>query len=171
MPNKRRYWIIKTRHGRTFVDYWINFKDEKVVAIGWERITDPRQLTDEQLREQIGMHYNIGRDPVHIFNTIRRFQIEIGIGDELIVAKGYRHRVGKDIYLYGFAKIAKKRGEFTFDVGSTWWKCKRQVKFELIGKCVPRQIFVNCFGQTFPHTLHEVDEACFRKFKQKIKRK
>lgn len=151
-PTNSRCWIIKTTEGGPGnIDHWLNFQEEKVVAVGWRIVKyDPMQFKSrEEYRKLMNSNF-VDWNVRHAASTIYNFAHEWQVGDTAIICTGYAPNQTKDVYLYGVAKI----GRYFYDKSSLWWRFKRQAEITLIEQKVPISIFKKYLGGSSRQTIH-----------------
>lgn len=70
------FWVLKTRSGKTWTDFWQKFKSEEIVAIGWERLSlDPSNSSREEIERQLRTVYDEEKEgsPSRSAATILKF--------------------------------------------------------------------------------------------------
>lgn len=166
---RQRYWVIKTTEGGPGnLDHWKEFQTEKVIAVGWKSIEDdPTKFSSYQkFFEHLDSKHNW--NVRHAALTIYKFATELQIGDIAIICTGYAPNQKKNVYLYGFARIA---GKFFRDEDSKWWNNKRKAEIKTVEQDIPLNIFVDIFGGSMLSTVHgPFSERQIREFSKEVKK-
>lgn len=168
-----KYWALKTREdedrekGR-YTDYWDQFEDEQVVAIGWNisqqlRASYPSLrniLFDELVDELKRTTY---QDPTPkadkqakiAANTILKFIDEVEIGDTILLCQGYTAQQRSDVLVYGFAQV---KGPAGYNENLNWRWLKREAEIESRLVKAPKDHLAQMLHKgSLLKTLHKLD--------------
>jgi len=165
-----KYWVLKTREDwnrQEFKDHWDNFKDEGVIAIGWEKIdVSPDKASKDEIVAAIKKAYGRSDKSADTSaTTIQKF-ISISPGDRVLLCQGYAPKQGKKVHLYGTAFVT---GPFEDHDSEGWhWRFRHnaQIKqpFGLNGKDVLKKFLVRRLAkQSLLQTLHEISKEGFKR--------
>lgn len=135
------YWIIKTRPGTMGIDYWENFKRERVVAIGWNIGKNPLKLSETNLLNRLLKDSYIDGNAWKAKiaqSSIIAFIRDLKEKDIVVVCTGYPPNQKRDISLYGVAEVIERT---RYDKTSSWpWKLKCSVNYQFIEENVPVEL-------------------------------
>jgi len=146
-----KYWALKTRRSQDdrrdmSDDKWKKFIDERVIAIGWEKIgVSPNKVNDAELKSAIRRAYHCSDRVATISaRTIKKF-VELNENDKILICQGFTSNEddNKKVHLYG---TAEKIGPFYDDSKYDWWRFKHKAKinkFGQTGKNIPKKLLAN----------------------------
>jgi predicted Mrr-cat superfamily restriction endonuclease len=140
-------WILKSKedeHGKPLKPMWPHFKEEKVIAIGWD-VPDNKWTTESEIASEIH-RYDTGRGDDYIkssANKVYKFLWKMEEGDNVVLCDGYKNTQER-VYLYGFAEITSKP---RYEANSDWWKIKRDVHLFLYERNVSRKELADILGK------------------------
>jgi hypothetical protein len=104
------FWALKTgqtKGGEEVLpeDYWEQFLEKRIIAIGWGEIDISPEAGKEEIREALKTGYNYGdRQAIPAALTIFNFN-HLNLRDKILLCRGDSFSFGKNIRLYGVAKI------------------------------------------------------------------
>ena len=182
-----QYWVLKTtgndpKGGESggiaygVREKWNKFKEEGVIAIGWEispNLRPPgRLLSDidkkdlaEDLKERFKTKNLYPTDEQaegsakRDATTVLKFINEMNCGDKVLLSKGYPPNQKKDVYIYGYAQI---KGPAWYDEKSNWWNIKREADISPIEKYVSKERIANILKKkSLRQTIHTIKEDSF----------
>lgn len=104
-----RYWALKTTSGFTREDYWQNFLEDGVVAIGWPEIAlNPDGVSKSQLIHSLLKAYPQEiRNPKAAAFAATKLKKFVGLneGDLVLICRGYAPNKEELVHIYGFGRI------------------------------------------------------------------
>lgn len=173
----KRYWVLKTREDidrakNIFREHWTEFKDEHVIAIGWDITTKPPEMTTQaDIENELRITFytdrtvKAARQAKIAARTVWKFISEMSIGDEVLLCRGYTKNQKKGVRIYGFARV---EGQCQRDQYSDWWKLKRCADIWPVDRDVSRERLAEILQKgTLLSTLHEVKKGSdFEQLKQ-----
>lgn len=164
------FWVLKTRSGKTWTDYWQKFKSEEVVAIGWERLTlDPSSSTRDQIERQLDKVYDddeVG-SPSRAAGTILKFVNQWEEGDLVLLCRGFPSNAYRDVFFYGYARV---EGDFFFDEKDPQRKFKRPATLQEVEIRLPKDLYVETLErQSLIGTMHKLTAEQFSNFRDQVK--
>jgi HKD family nuclease len=165
--NGQRYWALKTTSGSTGEQHWPSLLAENVIAIGWSGIkVDPSKVSYPRLRAAIEETYK-DEDANGAANKIKKF-VELGIGDVILLCRGYNATQEKDVHIHGFARVT---GPFRFDRRSRWWRFKHDAAIQVVNMDFPRQVVASALGkETLMQAIHELSNSGFGRLTKELKK-
>lgn len=119
--NSPNYWAIGAGEGGTFWEAW---QAQGIMSIGWEKLGDLRQYSNDQLlRQTLKQHY--GGDTTHNNDALACWQFcqEIRLGDYIVVKIGRRKILG----------VGQVLGDYQYDPTRAVHYNIRRVKWLLTG--------------------------------------
>jgi hypothetical protein len=157
--------VLKTRSGKTWVDYWQKFKSEEIVAIGWERLSlDPSSSSREEIERQLRAVYDeeeVG-SPSRSAGTILKFVDQWEEGDLVLLCRGFPATASSDVYFYGYARV---EGDFFVDENDTDRKFKRPATIQNVEIHLPIDLYTETLERgSLIGTMHELTEEQFFNF-------
>jgi hypothetical protein len=163
------FWVLKTRSGNTWEDYWLKFKSEEVVAIGWEELTlNPTKSTKEEIARQLSEVYTdeeVGR-PTRAAGLIRKFVDQWEEGDLVLLCRGFPGNASGDVFFYGYARV---EGDFFLDRADSQRKFKRPATIQAVEVGLPKELYVQALDRgSLMETMHEVTEEQFCSFSDRL---
>ena len=119
--NKRTFWLYSPGENG---DQWNEFYNNGIMAIGWDKLDDLRNLGD---RDDIGKvlteKYNLSNNPMNDSLANFEFRDIVSIGDVIIAKKGRDEYIG-----YGIVT-----SDYDFDNESIKYKSRRKVDWKKRG--------------------------------------
>jgi hypothetical protein len=163
------FWVLKTRHGKTWADYWQKFKSEEVVAIGWEELTlNPAESTKDEIERQLDEVYSdeeVGR-PARTAGLIRKFVDSWGEGDLVLMCRGFPGNHSGDVFFYGYARV---EGDFFLDETDSQRKFKRPANIQEVEISLPMELYVETLDRgSLMETMHDLTEGQFFDFCRRV---
>ncbi len=163
------FWILKTRSGNTWEDYWQKFKSEEVVAIGWEKLSlNPAKSTKDEITRQLSEVYTdeeVGR-PARAAGLIRRFVDQWEVGDLVLLCRGFPGNASGDVFFYGYARV---EGDFFVDENDSQRKFKRPATIQKVEIGLPKELYVQALDRgSLMETIHEATEEQFYSFTDRL---
>lgn len=156
------YYAIKTTSGGSNKkEHWGVFKDEKIVAIGWENIAgDPSKMTEAELRKAILKAYPnySDRSEKFAYNTFRKF-IDMPDQSIVMICRGLApNQVKTPVKIYAFARVT---GPFYADRSAPpEWRFKRRVAIQCVNMRLDPQVFSALIGKdSFMQTMHDLNQT------------
>lgn len=170
--NALNFWVLKTRHGDTWADYWQKFKSEEIVAIGWEELTlNPAQSTKNEIRQQLDNVYSddeVGR-PARAAGLICRFVDQWEEGDLALLCRGFPGNHSGDVFFYGYARI---EGDFFVDETDQQRKFKRPAAIQKVEIDLPKELYVQALDRgSMMETMHDLTEEQFYDFSNRVEKR
>ncbi|MBI3607646.1 MAG: phospholipase D family protein [Nitrospirae bacterium] len=162
-----RYWALKTTSGDTGEDHWHSFLAESVVAVGWPNIAvNPANVTSMQLQDAINAAYPDEGDPSGAARKIQKF-VGLGIGDIVLICRGYPPNSTKPVHIYGFARVT---GSFRDDLSSSWrWRFKRDAVIQVIDMFLSKEVVADALGKgSLRGAIHDLDRSEFERLANKL---
>jgi hypothetical protein len=104
------FWALKTgqtQNGDEVLpeDYWEQFLEKKIIAIGWGDIDAFPETGKEEIREALKNTYHLGdRQAIPAALTTYNF-IHLNLRDRILLYQGHSFKFGKSVRLCGVAKI------------------------------------------------------------------
>lgn len=154
-----KFWVLKTRSGRTGPDQWDEFIEEEVIAIGWsvDNINDKTPIDD--ILNKIEKE----REKPRAKGKVEKFAKKMDKEDLVLISKGY-NKMQEDVFIYGIAKV---EGRFRVDTETDWWKYKRDANIQRIEKKVPYDKIAKALGKEQcleaihgPYSMNTYSETC-----------
>jgi HKD family nuclease len=163
------YWALKTTSGSVGKSHWQMFLEEKVIAIGWEDLPDPSEMSDAQRRAAISKTYPSDTDQEvnMIASSIKQF-VDLGTDAIVLLCRGYNATQKKDVHIHGIARVT---GPFRADSRRHGdWRFKHDAVIQEINVDILRNIVAASLRkQTLMKTIHKLEKADFDEFARKLK--
>jgi len=175
---RMKYWALKTKEDlgnrRDFEEHWDNFKVNKVIAIGWERIdVTPDRVSLRDIASAIKKAYRSSDKAASTQASIIKKFVNISEGDEVLLCGGYApNQTTKKVHLYGVATVT---GPFEDHDSEGWsWRFRHEAKIEPFGpngKDVLKEFLVQRLQsaktkkplKSLLQTLHEISQEGFER--------
>jgi PLD-like domain len=160
------YCVLKTTDGSTHEDFWDQFLDESVIAIGWDAlqsnpITDKREIVFNELQEEYGR-----KKAEKVYSKINTF-VNLTLNDYVIIAQGYPPNSSSDVYLYGIARVLDHVPYK--DSRSNWWKLKHKAEIQRIELSFPKKLFIETLNRhSLREAIHSINRNEFCRFVNRL---
>jgi hypothetical protein len=166
------FWVLKTRSGKTWADFWQKFKSEEIVAIGWEQLSlDPSNSSREEIERQLRTVYDEEEEgsPSRSAATILKFVDQWEKGDLVLLCMGFPANASSDIYFYGYARI---EGDFFVDEDDTERKFKRPATLQDVEIHLPKDLYTEALQRgSLIGTMHGLTEEQSFNFSGRVEAK
>jgi len=157
-------WILRTKEserGKPLKPMWPHFKEEKVIAIGWD-VPDNKWTTESEIASAI-KRYDTDRSDDYFNSSAKKvhtFLWGMREGDRVVLFDGY-NSTQERVYFYGFAEITSKP---RYEANSDWWQIKRDAHLFLYERNVSRKELADILGKgQHRGTIFNLDyETCLK---------
>jgi|GEM_PF-1758049 len=165
------YWVLKSTEGATGKDHWEEFLDERVVAIGWEKLSvDPSKMMDGTLLQSaIKKSYPdyTSKQASQAAAKIRKF-VNLSEGDTLVICRGYPATQQKAVSIRGLARIT---GTFRAEkYRSGKWRFKHNAVVQRVDVKIPKEAFAKAIEKgSLMETIQSLSRDQFEKLSDLIR--
>ncbi len=161
------------------VSFWPNFCEDKVIAIGWERIwedcgLDPGKATPAEISAalvHLWPHPDENPDkrdtwPGRIAMKIKSFA-DLSAGYLVLICNGYPANAKAPVKIYGYARV---NGPIQIIRAGTWpWLFKHPAAIQRVERDVSKQVVVEALRKrSLLETIHKLEQGAISRLAKAI---